>query len=83
MNRKNQYKDMEKYHKARNRQRARYYGKTSNAENSRQPYTLKEMELILDHNITDTELAKMLGRSVLSIQIKRSRLKKLKGMEEK
>jgi len=76
MNRKNQYKDMEKWREARNRQRARYYGKTSNAKNSGQPYTLKEMGLILDHNITDSELSKMLGRSVESIQIKRSRLKK-------
>lgn len=81
MNRKESYKDLNKWRESCQRQKAKYYGKTSNAENSRQPYTQKEMELILDHNITDTELAKMLGRSVLSIQIKRSRLKKLKGME--
>lgn len=76
MNRKDTYKDLKKWRKTCNAQSNRYYGKTSYAENSRQRYTVRELNLILDQRITDTELSKMIGRSVKSIQVKRSRLKK-------
>ena len=71
------YKDREKARILRNKQRKRNYAKGRiNATNSKSRYTEKELLLILDHDITDAELSKLLGRSVESIQIKRARLKK-------
>ena len=76
MNRKGLYKDMEKFRNTRNAQKRRYYGKTSNAKNSRKPWTEDEIDLIIEHNKTDTELAGILGRSVRAIQAKRPNVKK-------
>lgn len=76
MNRKNLYKDMEKFKNTRNAQKRRYYGRTSNAKNSGNPWTEDEIDLIIAHEKTDTELSNILGRSVRSIQNKRCRIKK-------
>lgn len=76
MNRKNEYKDLEKWRKSCENQRKRYYAKTTDAENKNQPYTEREIELILQHDITDTQLSKMIGRSVKAIQVKRAKLNK-------
>lgn len=54
----------------------KYYKKTAFAANHRQRFTEEEIQMIKDHTMTDTEIAKKLGRSVQSIQIKRSRLQK-------
>jgi hypothetical protein len=67
---------MEKFRMARERQKARYYGKTTDAENRRQPWTVDEMIAILNKSKTDTELSKEIGRSVKAIQVMRSRAKK-------
>ena len=56
-------------------QNKKYYNKTSNARNGRRRFTEQELVLIWQHNITDTELSERIGRSVQSIQIKRSRMK--------
>lgn len=54
----------------------RYYVKHNYGdEHSREPYTDVEIKLILDHKITDKEIAQKIGRSVMAIQIKRNRLK--------
>ena len=76
MNRKNEYKDLEKWRKSCENQRKRYYAKTTDAENKSQPYSVREIELILQHDITDTQLSKMIGRSVKAIQVKRAKLNK-------
>ena len=54
----------------------KYYSKTAYAVNHKYNYTDEEIQMILDHNLTDTEIAKKIGRSVQAIQIKRSRLQK-------
>ena len=74
MNRKDGYKDLDKWANTCREQKKRYYDKTAYAKNGGARYTKKEIELILNHEISDHELAKMLNRSVKAIQIKRSRL---------
>ena len=76
MNRKNWYKDMEKFRITRERQKARYYGKTTNADNRCQPWSVHEMEAIINKGKTDTELSKELGRSVKAIQVMRCKARK-------
>jgi 4-hydroxyphenylpyruvate dioxygenase-like putative hemolysin len=60
--------------------KARYYRKSEkSANNKQQRWTLKDINLVLNKNKngrTDSELAKLLGRSVMAIQIKRIRLNK-------
>lgn len=75
MNRKKEYRDLEKARKTCNAQKRRYYGKTAFAKNGRLRYSEEEIELIKKHELTDTELAKMLNRSVGAIQNKRSKLR--------
>ena len=54
----------------------KYYKKTAFAVNHKQRFTDEEIQLIKDHTLTDTEIAKKIGRSVNAIQIKRSRLQR-------
>lgn len=56
MNRKEDYRDMEKYHKACQRQHRRYYSKTSFLYPSH-PWTAEEDALVIKHEITDSELS--------------------------
>ena len=63
----------------------RYYTRT--AIYQRSCFTKKDDELVLAHEIPDKELSKIIKHSVMSIQIRRSRLKKkieeLKAINEK
>lgn len=68
------YRATEKGRKIYNEYKKRYYNKT--ATNGHLLFTAKEDKLILEHNMTDTELSKLIKHSVMSIQIRRSRLKK-------
>jgi hypothetical protein len=74
MNRKKNYRDMEKYRKACHRQNQRYYAKTSNLYPPK-AWTAAEDAMVLDHKIPDSELSKELERSVRAIQHRRHRLK--------
>ena len=74
-NMKKSYSDMEKYRKIRNAQRKRYYRKTAKYE--RRVWTKEEDNRVLAHVISDTKLSEEIMRSVASIQMRRSRLKKL------
>lgn len=74
MNRKKDYRDMEKFRKTCNRKNRRYYGKTSNIC-PRKEWTNKEDSMVLDHKISDSELSKNLERSVRAIKIRLHRLK--------
>lgn len=74
MNRKDDYADLEKWKNTCNKQNRRYYKKTAIYDN-RTRYTAKECEMILKHDIPDTELSKIIHRSVMSIQVKRSKLR--------
>ena len=71
--RKSDYRDMEKYKKTKREQQKRYYHKTQDAPNKRKYWTDEETELVMKHEISDTELSKMLGRSVKAIQRRRHR----------
>ena len=59
-----------------NEQKKRNYKQTvRNAHNYKKQWTKEEEKMILDHNISDRELAEQLGRSVQAIQVRRSKLK--------
>lgn len=51
------------------------YSQTVEAVNRRKHLVDKELLMILNHDISDRELSKIIGRSVQSIQTKRSKLK--------
>jgi len=68
MNRKNCYKDLSKWRKTVRKQKNRYYRKTTYAENHKKPWTRKEINMVMEHKITDTELSSLIGRSVGAIQ---------------
>ena len=64
---------MQKFHKTRNAQRRRYYHKTAVYERSY--WTPEQDKMILEHDLTDTELSAIVGHSVSAIQARRHRLK--------
>ena len=64
----------EQFLKMRNEQRKRNYSQT--AQYKRRDWIPEEDEAVLKQDITDRELSKIISRSVQSIQIRRSRLKK-------
>lgn len=76
MNRKKNYKNLDKYRKTCNNQMKRYYDKTVNARNSRQKWTEEEKQLVVEHSITDKELSEKIGRSMKAINVMRVKLKK-------
>lgn len=72
------YKDKEKLKQYLERNKSHYYNKTKNqCVNGGKSWTDEEIYLILYSPLTDTELSKILHRSIMSIQIKRSRVIKL------
>lgn len=77
---KKNYKDMKKYKAYKRRNDRRYYAKTATYE--KVEWTPEQEELVLKHEMTDTQLSNLIGHSVKAIQIKRCRLKKLLKMEE-
>lgn len=63
-----------------NKSKQRYYAKTGGPENNhnyKERYSKYENQLILEHELTDHELHKIIGRSVKSIQVQRWKLKKI------
>lgn len=71
----NNYADKEKMRNTRNAQRKRYYSKTQHAPNHYSRWTIKELNMVEAHEISDMELSKKIGRSVSSIQGMRSKIK--------
>ena len=71
MNRRHKYKDQGKARKTCNATRMRYYQKTQGAINSGQRWSDEETELVMKHEMTDTEISKAIGRSVQAIQLRR------------
>lgn len=68
------YRDKEKYRKYHNGYNRRYYRRTQNAENSKQTWSDREIEIIMARESSDREIAEQIGRSVNAIQIKRHRM---------
>ena len=70
-----QYRDVEKARAYRRRcKRNNYYAKRAIYENYHRPYTTKECKMVLEHKLSDRELAKELKRSIPAIQGLRHRL---------
>jgi len=61
-----------KHPEYRNPSRKRYYDKTAHAINHHQPWTMLELNLVIEHKIPDALLSEILGRSTGSIQVQRS-----------
>lgn len=57
-------------------QKNRYYRKHQKLNASKKIYTDDEIKLIMTHDICDVELSKILNRSVMAIQVKRSKINK-------
>lgn len=53
-----------------------YYAKTAHARNHKQPWTKEDLIAVKNHEMTDQELSKNLGRSVRAIQVVRHSIKK-------
>lgn len=70
------FADSDKARTYRNRQRKINYDRDgSDRRRKYRPYLRYEVEMILERRLTDREIARIIGRSVSSIQNKRSRLK--------
>jgi len=72
--RKENYRDMDKFNETRYEQRKRYYQKSQKYEPK--IWSDAEIEEILNPEIPDSELSKILCRSVGAIQGKRCNIKK-------
>ena len=73
---KKHYKDMDKYRATRERYKAKYRRMTGAGVYNRRPWTEEEVDMVLAHEIPDRELSEKINRSVGSIQIMRTRVKK-------
>ena len=74
------YADSDKARAYRNRQRKINYDRDgSDRKRSGRPWMRHEVEMILEHRYKDRMLAKILGRSVAAIQVKRAKLKQEQG----
>ncbi len=61
-------------------QKSRYYAKRrKGATNSGTRWTDADAQAVLDHKMADGELARQCGRSVQTVQVKRSKL--VRGLE--
>ena len=76
MNRKSEYKDLEKYIETRRKQKRRYLYKNGCNAYEPKPWTKEEDVLVLEHNVADSVLSKQIERSLGAIQARRHRLKK-------
>lgn len=76
--RKEHYRDMGKWLKTTNAQKLRYYGKRAKPPKR---WELWEDELVLAHEMTDTELSHIVNHGVKAIQIRRCRLNKWRDIK--
>lgn len=68
----------------RNDQRLKYYhARQFGVRGDRRKWTPEDIQRLADVTLTDTDLGKLLDRSVLAIQIKRSRMRRSHSMPNK
>lgn len=79
MNRKSSYKNREKWREVCRRQRRRNYSQTAHAKNHHKPWSDKEIEIVMLHEVPDRMISEIIGRSVQAIQYKRCQEKKKGG----
>ena len=75
---KKTYRDMDKYRKYRNAYKRRYRAGRDYSDGRRARWTENEIRIVMEHRMPNTEIARMLGRSVQAIQIKRCKENKEK-----
>lgn len=75
-NRQQNYKDHGKARQTHHNQKRRYYASRRFGDGKRHQWTTGEIERVLRHEITDTELAREIGTSVASIHKMRAMYKK-------
>lgn len=75
MNRKNKYKDLDRFKETKRRQQERYNYKNG-AYKWRTRWNEEDEQRVLAHDIPDSELSKEIKHSIASIQTRRSELKK-------
>ena len=74
------YADSDRARAYRNRQRKINYDRDgSDRRRGGKPWLRCEVEMILEHKYKDRMLAKILGRSVAAIQVKRAKIKSEQG----
>ena len=72
MLRKSEYRDMERFKRTKREQQKRYYRKTQNAPNRNKRWTEEETAMIMNvRDMTDTELSRILGRSLTDLHTNR------------
>ena len=74
MNRKKDYKDLEKFKMCKRKQQERWRKRSGAFKYGRRKWTEEEDMLVLQQNKTDRELSKEIHRSIGSIYTRRSRL---------
>lgn len=76
MNRKEHYKDLNRFAETKRKQAVRYHARTRyfTDETLYKRYTEEETQMILQKKMSDRELAKLLRRSVSAIQSRRHKL---------
>lgn len=75
MNRKELYRDMERYRETKNKYYSKYYKATENARNKGKRWTKDEDKLVIEHSVSDRELSREIGRSMKAIQMRRAKIK--------
>lgn len=76
MNRKENYADIELYKKTKREQARRHRAKYGSGSYAKRAWSAIENRMVIEHNISDAELARRLGRSQNAIQVHRSRLRR-------
>ena len=74
------FTDSDKARRYRNKQRKINYDRDgSDRRRGGKPWLRYEVEMILERRLTDREVARIIGRSVAAIQVKRAKLKQEQG----
>ena len=81
MKRRKDYKDQDRFRRYRNRYKNRYNAKRDYSGGKKNKWSEDEEKIVLAHEMTDTEIAKMLKRSINAIQVRRNLLKKRERKE--
>ena len=70
------YRDLDKFRAYRNAYKRRYRSKRDFSKGGNVEWSEEEIRLVMEHRYPDTEIARMIGRSVQAVQNKRCRVKK-------
>lgn len=77
--RKDKYRDMEKLRHTRGQYNQKYYSET--AKYKRRSWCEEEISLLFDERLSDRQLSILLKRSMKAITVKRSKIRKVMGLQ--